>query len=91
MKINESSIFSCFYVLVFSLSYIFQGRKNATFFEIMSAASYSSVIWTLKKYQKDRLELNFLDFGTHFSAKIRLQNSIQSFVRMVFSRGELFR
>ena len=40
-----------------------------TVFEKISAASYRSVILTLRRCKKARLVLSFLDFETHFSAE----------------------
>ena len=40
--------------------------------------------------QKDRLDLNFLDFESHFSAELQVQISDQGLIRIVFTRGELF-
>ena len=56
----------------------------------MSAASYRSVISTLRKCQKELLVLIFFDFETPFSAKLHVYFSNPGINRMLSFRGELF-
>ena len=60
------------------------------YLEILSAASYRSVISILRYCQKDRLVLTFLDFETRSSATVQLSVSNLGFSRMFSTHGELF-
>ena len=56
------------------------------FFEILSAASYRSVMLTLRYRQKGQLVLKFLDCETQFYAKKQVQVSNQFLNRIVSLR-----
>ena len=60
------------------------------FFAVLSVASYRSVISTLRYCQRERLVLNFLDFETHFFAKVQVYFSNLGLNQMLSTRGELF-
>ena len=64
--------------------------KICIFSDKVSAASYSSVLPTLRQCQKARLEMNFVEFETDSSAKIQMKVSNVGLSRMFPTRGELF-
>ena len=81
--------FFTFFVFVIFYSKLSNG-KECVFFRSVCAASYCAVTSTLRCSQKDGLFLIFLDFETHFSAKVPVQISNLGLNRILSTRAEFF-